>query len=102
MACGRMRSRLPHARLLQHAEEQDGVVRQVLPDAGHVGTHLDAVLAQMRGRADAHLHQEVRRVDAAERADHLAAVKVFSSPLMRTFTPVARRPSKVKAVTWRR
>ena len=62
---------LPLTGFLQHAEKDNGVVRQVLPNAGHVGPHLDAVLLQVRGRADAHPHQKMRRVDAAQRADHL-------------------------------
>ena len=47
-------------------DEQQRMVRQVGADARQVGAHRDAVLAQMRRRADAAAHQHGRRMDAAE------------------------------------
>jgi hypothetical protein len=49
------------------------VILQVRADAWHVGDHLDAVLAQQIGRADAGELQQLRRVECAAREDHLAA-----------------------------
>jgi hypothetical protein len=48
------------------------VVLQVGADAGHVGDHRDAVLAQVVGGAQPGQHQQLRRVDRARREDHLA------------------------------
>ena len=48
------------------------VIVQVLADAGQVVDHLDAVFAEMRGRADAGQHQQFGRADGAGGDDHLA------------------------------
>src|SRR5262245_19962305 len=67
--------RLTCARLLVQADEHDGVVGKVLAYPRQIGTHLDAILLQMICWADALLHQKVRRVDTAQRTNHLAREK---------------------------
>ena len=48
------------------------VVLQIGADALHVGDHVDAVLPQQVGRADAGELQQLRRVERAAREDHFA------------------------------
>lgn len=48
------------------------MVVQVLADAGQVRGHLDAELAQVRGRSDTREHQQLRRIDRAAGQDDLA------------------------------
>ena len=48
------------------------VIVQVLADARQVVHHLDAVLAEMLGRADARQHQQLRRADGAGGDDDFA------------------------------
>ena len=48
------------------------MVLQPLADAGEVGDHVDAVLAQVGGRPDAGEHQQVRAVHRAAAEQHLA------------------------------
>jgi hypothetical protein len=47
------------------------VIHQVRAHRGHVGDHVDAVLAQLVSRADARQHEQLRRPDGARRQDHL-------------------------------
>ena len=49
------------------------VVVEVLPDALQVRDDVDAVLAQVVGRADAGQHEQLRRVHRAAGEDHLGA-----------------------------
>ena len=49
------------------------MVLQPLAHAGEVGDDVDAVLAQVRGRADAGEHQQVRAVDRSAAQQHLTA-----------------------------
>ena len=49
------------------------MVLQIAADAGPVGDHLDAVFPEMRGRADARQHQELRRIDRRGGDDHFAS-----------------------------
>ena len=68
------------ARALEHLPGPAHAVRdrdlvavlQVAADAGQVDAHGDAVRAQLRGRADARQHQQLRRVEGAAAQDHLA------------------------------
>ncbi len=48
-------------------EPDDKVVLEIPPDARPVGCDADAVLAQVRGVADAREHQQLRRVDGPAR-----------------------------------
>ena len=49
------------------------MVLQVRADAGAVGDDRDAVLGEVRRRADAGEHQQLRRVDRGGGEDHLGA-----------------------------
>ena len=53
MACGRMSGDCRALRVEMEAHEQQRMVAQVRADARQVLPHRDAVLAQVRGRADA-------------------------------------------------
>ncbi len=64
---------LPRVATLQQADEHDGVVGQILADAGQIGTHLDAMLVQMAGGPMPAAHQEGGRMHAARGQDDLAA-----------------------------
>ena len=55
-----------------HLDVELEVVLQVRADAGAVGDDRDAVLGEVRRRADAREHQELRRVDRGGGEDHLA------------------------------
>src|SRR5690606_21988710 len=48
------------------------VVLQVGADPGGVVQHLDPVMSQVVGRADAREHQQLRRIDGAPAQQHLA------------------------------
>src|SRR5262249_25908272 len=63
---------LPCIRVLKQTDEHDGMVGEILPDAGQIRAHLDADLAQVRGRPDARPHQERGRMHAAGGEDDLA------------------------------
>ncbi len=56
-------------RVHDERHRHEHVVVQVVAD-GQVGVHLDAVLAQVRGRADAGQHQQLRRTERARRQHH--------------------------------
>ncbi len=49
----------------------DGWSMRLAPTDGQVGDHVDALLAQVVGRADAGEHQQLGRADRARREDHL-------------------------------
>ena len=62
------------------------VILQVLADARQVGDHVDAVLAQQAGRADAGELEQLRRVDRPAAQDDLAGADLLR------LTAAARRP----------
>src|SRR5258708_38728268 len=57
---------------LKQTDEYDGMVGEILPDAGQIRAHLGAKLAQAPGRPDARPHQEHGRMHAAGGEDDLA------------------------------
>src|ERR1700681_1759732 len=68
--------RLACVRMLQQADEDDGVIGEVLADAREIRAHLDAELAQVRRRSDARSQQEGGRMDAAGGQNDLARAKL--------------------------
>ena len=58
---------------ISHGDDRHlGMVDQVLADAGQIDEAVDAVVAQMVGRADPRQHQQLRRHQRAGREDDLA------------------------------
>ena len=68
---------MPLARLLQQANEDDGMIGKVFADARKIRAHGNAEVTQRRRRANTRAHEKRRRMDAAERNDDLAPVKCF-------------------------
>ena len=77
---------LGRAKKMMHRQ----MVLQILADR-QIDDRLDAHLAQMRGRADAGQHQQLRRVEGAAGEDHLAlGVDRDASPLSLTIFDAGR------------
>src|SRR5215217_588685 len=53
-------------------EAEQGVVVEVLPDAGQLVDHIDPDFAEVFGRADPGEEQKLRRIDGAGRDDHFS------------------------------
>ena len=64
----------------RHEHRVHGVVRHALPDARLVVDGADAVLLQVRARADTAQHQQLRAPQRARRQDHLVLGASPSSP----------------------
>ena len=76
-------------RRVDHQHHVDVVV-QVRADAGQVVHHGDAVLLQLRARADARQHQQLRRLQRAGAQQHLARAPAAAAAGRRCAPP--RRP----------
>ena len=97
------------------AGQGDGVVLEVVPDAGQVGDRVDAEVAQLPGRADAGQQEQVRRADRARAHDHLpggvrlgrgpvaqvADARAAAVPHLQAGDQAAGVDGQVRAVPWR-